>query len=182
MDVDVKQITCKTCKNKFEPLYRNGILLSKLCIKCLVEKKRKIDRLKWKNEKKTIKEKLKTHSQWLNDLQKIFNKYIRLRDKNKPCISCNKPLTGKYDAGHFFSVGAYPNLRFNEDNVHGQCVECNQHKHGNITEYSINIHKRIGLERSNNLLEMRKEPLKLSTEEIKDKMKYYKHLIKILDG
>ena len=48
---------------------------------------------------------------------------IRLRDKHQPCISCGKPLEGKYDAGHFFQQ-QNNRSRFNEDNVHGQCVHC----------------------------------------------------------
>ena len=44
-----------------------------------------------------------------------FHKYIRRRDQDKPCISC-----GKYtllQAGHFYSAGGNPVVRFNEDNV-----------------------------------------------------------------
>ncbi len=64
--------------------------------------------------------------------QVVFNKYIRLRDKDKPCVSCDKPLGSKYDAGHYFSSGGHKAVTFDENNVHGQCVTCNQHKHGNL--------------------------------------------------
>lgn len=175
---DIKQIKCRSCKQSFEPTYRNGIIVSRLCFSCIIDKaKHKIKREKTK-ERDKAKEKLKTHSEWLNDLQKIFNKYIRLRDKDKPCISCGCSLVGKYDAGHYFSVGAYPNIRFNEDNVHGQCVACNQHKHGNTIEYSLSLPMRIGIERYETLLQIRNEPLKLTIEEIKEKIKYYKLKIK----
>ncbi|MDR1089916.1 MAG: recombination protein NinG [Prevotella sp.] len=172
MAVTQKLIKCRSCRQDFEPLYRNGIIVSRLCLSCLTEKARH----KVKTDK--AKEKLKTHSMWLNDLQKVFNKYIRLRDKGKPCISCGCTLTGKYDAGHFMSVGAYPNIRFNEDNVHGQCVACNQHRHGNTTEYSLSLPMRIGIERYERLLQIRNEPLKLTTGEIKEKINYYKLKIK----
>lgn len=175
---EVKLLKCRSCKKDFEPLYRNGIIVSRLCLSCITAKaKHKVHRDNAK-EKVKAKERLKTHSEWLNDLQKVFNKYIRLRDIGKPCISCNNPLIGKYDAGHYFSVGAYPNLRFNEDNVHGQCVACNQHKHGNGNEYSLMLPIRIGQERFDNLLKSRNEPLKLTTEEIKEKIAYYKSKIK----
>ena len=172
------KIKCKRCKSDFEPFRRNGIILSRFCTACLIQKKKEKDKKEWKVEKKRIKEKLKTHSDWTQDLQKVFNTYIRLRDKAKPCISCGCSLVGKYDAGHYFSVGAYPNIRFHEDNVHGQCVACNQHKHGNTTEYSLLLPMRIGIERYEKLLEIRNEPLRLSIEEIKDKIKYYKLKIK----
>jgi len=131
----------------------------------------------WKKEKSKLKESLKTHKDYLSDLQKVFNKWIRLRDRNEPCISCNKRLTGKFDAGHLFSVGAYPNIRFNEDNVHGQCVACNQHRHGNVNEYMVNLPKRIGQERFNKLLQDRNTTLKLTIPEIKEMMIYYKQKI-----
>ncbi len=38
-------------------------------------------------------------------------------------------------------------MRFNEDNVHRQCVPCNQHKSGNAVEYRIRFINRIGVER-----------------------------------
>ena len=177
---EIKRISCRGCKVEFEPFCRNGVLLSRYCVKCLVSKKQQQETKQWNREKKALKEKLKTHSGWLNDLQKVFNQYIRLRDKGKPCISCGCSLINKYDAGHYFSVGAYPNIRFHEDNVHGQCVACNQHKHGNTTEYSLSLPMRIGIERYEKLLETRADPLKLSIEEIKEKIKYYKLKIKEL--
>lgn len=174
----IKLIRCKKCRQMFEPIRRNSIIVTRLCISCFVENERTKRRKKQKSE---IKEGLKTHSDWLNELQKIFNKYIRLRDKNKPCISCNKPLIGKYDAGHYFSVGSYPNLRFNENNVHGQCVSCNQHKHANIVEYSLQLPKRIGQEQFEALVSMKGIPLKLTTAEIKEKIIEYKQKIKDLN-
>lgn len=171
---EVKLLKCRSCKKDFEPLYRNGIIVSRLCLSCITAKAKHKVRRDNAKEKVKAKERLKTHSEWLNDLQKVFNKYIRLRDIGKPCISCNNSLIGKYDAGHYFSVGAYPNLRFNEDNVHGQCVACNQHKHGNSNEYSLMLPIRIGQERFDSLLKSRNEPLKLTTEEIKEKIAYYK--------
>lgn len=171
-------IKCKSCKSNFEPIYRNGIIVSRLCLSCLISKGKDKIRKEKQREKVKAKEKLKTHSEWLNDCQKVFNTYIRLRDKDKPCISCGCSLVGKYDAGHYFTVGAYPNIRFNEDNVHGQCVACNQHRHGNTTEYSLSLPMRIGIERYERLLEIRNIPLKLTIEEIKDKIKYYKLKIK----
>jgi len=133
---------CKQCKAEFEPLTaHNSTIKQKMCVPCLIakgnEKRIKTAKKEWSKEKAVIKEKLKTHSEWLNDFQKIFNTYIRVRDFGKPCISCDRPLKDKFDAGHYFSVGAYPNIRFNNDNVHGQCVYCNQHLHGNISEYAM---------------------------------------------
>ena len=71
-----------------------------------------------------------------------FHKYIRERDKDKPCISCGK--YNKLQAGHFYSAGQYPGLRFEEKNVHGQCLHCNYFKHGSLINYTHNLVDRIG--------------------------------------
>jgi len=111
----------------------------------------------------------------------VFNKFIRLRDKEKGCISCDNPLNTKFDAGHFYSTGSYPELRFHEDNVFGQCVHCNQHRHGNLIEYGLNLPKRIGLDK---ILELRKlinVPKKYTIDELKGLKVLYKLKIKQLE-
>jgi len=173
-------------RKRFEPVRGEKVC----CIECslavirsktYVRKHEKEIRLSNAIEKKKILEKLETHSDWLKKLQKVFNAYIRHRDKDKRCISCQTPLNGrKFDAGHCYSVGAYPNLRFNEDNVHGQCVHCNQHKHGNIHEYMSNLPIVIGDEAFERLQAKRNDPLKLTIPEIKDLIELYKHKIKSL--
>lgn len=177
---------CKHCKTKFEPKYFNQkyCMGTDECISAFVayskKKAAKTKNKEWNAEKKKIKESLLTHKDYLKMLQTVFNAYIRKRDANKPCITCLKPLKGKFDAGHLYSVGAYPSLRFDEDNVHGQCVFCNQHQHGSISEYTINLPKRIGQERFEALQAKRKDTLKLSIPEIKELITYYKSKIKEL--
>lgn len=70
-----------------------------------------------------------------------FNKFIRLRDQHKGCVSCDSRTFS--DAGHFMSGGHYPSLRYNENNVHGQCKQCNYFLHGNLNEYRKRITQRI---------------------------------------
>ena len=62
--------------------------------------------------------------------QQAFNAFIRARDAGLPCISCgetNPPDLhgGQWDCGHFKTVGANPELRFEERNAHKQCKSCN---------------------------------------------------------
>lgn len=76
---------------------------------------------------------------------KHFNKFIRERDKGKPCISCGKYTT--LQAGHFYSGGHYSGLRFNPDNVWGQCLRCNYYLSGDLSNYRKNLIARIGIER-----------------------------------
>lgn len=124
-------------------------------------------------------EKLKTKSDWLKEVQKEFNKYIRLRDKGKGCISCGTISDVKYDAGHFYSVGAYPNLRFNEDNVHKQCSNnCNVHLSGNVHEYRTRLILKIGLKRFEELESQKNVKKHYSIEELKQLKEIYKEKIK----
>ena len=83
------------------------------------------------------------------DLQKVFNEYIRLRDKGKPCISCGEPR--QLQAGHFYSVRMYDGLRFNEDNCHGECARCNGFDDMHLLRYAGNLINRIGENSFNDL-------------------------------
>jgi hypothetical protein len=177
MQNKLKPKRCKVCQTIFEPSRPLQSVCAWGCAKAHADK---LKSNKAKQEKKVLKEKLKTHKDYLQELQKIFNTYIRERDRLKNCVSCNKPLNTKFDAGHFYSVGKYPNLRFNVDNVHGQCVECNQHRHGNINEYSLRLPDRIGVEKMLRLNDSRNTMTKLSIPEIEVLKIKYRELTKIL--
>lgn len=98
-------------------------------------------------------EALKTLPELLAEAQKEFNRYIRMRDHDKPCICCGGvPLAnyltgGEWDAGHYRSVGSAGHLRFNEDNCHRQRKYCNRDGAGRAVDYRIGLIARIGIER-----------------------------------
>ncbi|HBB7799194.1 TPA: recombination protein NinG [Escherichia coli] len=101
------------------------------------------------------RESLKSKSQWDKEAQSAFNRYIRIRDEGKECVSCGNPLLGKsnyltgsaIDASHYRSRGAASHLKFNVFNVHSACTRCNRQLSGNAVEYRIRLVDRIGLER-----------------------------------
>jgi len=134
---------------------------------------------KAKKQQREDKRRLKTRSQWLKDAQAVFNKYIRLRDESDLCISCQRPPKKK-NAGHYRSVGACPELRFEELNVHLQCEHCNSYKSGNAIDYRINLVKKIGLDKVE-WLEGPHEAKKYTIEEIKDAILTYKQKIKYIE-
>jgi hypothetical protein len=78
--------------------------------------------------------------------QQVFNKYINIRDKGLPCISCDKPITGRVNASHYFNANNHWNVRFNEFNVHSSCINCNQYLSGNLIEYRSRLINKIGIE------------------------------------
>jgi len=172
--------TCKICKDKFDPQFNSVQLVCSP--RCAIEYTKKQKAKNWKKEKKILKEKLKTKSDYEKELEKIFNAWIRERDKALPCISCNAPAgTYKPTAGHYFPAGTYKNIRFNEDNVHGQCwFNCNKNKHGNLQEYRIGLIRRIGLQKVEALERRRLEPSKYSIPELIEMKVVYKQKLKAL--
>lgn len=183
-----KQHQCKECGGYYVKSQSTQQVCSMKCAiafsKRKAEEKRKkqekSDRLEASRRMRERKEKLKSRSDWLKDLQRVFNEFIRLRDVNLPCISCGRYHNGQYHAGHYRSVGACPELRFNEDNVHKQCSACNSHLSGNILEYRLGLIEKIGLERVEFLERKDHPPLKLSVEEIKALIKVYRAKVREL--
>lgn len=135
---------------------------------------------------KVRKEKLKTRADHLREAQAAVNEYVRMRDAHLPCISCdstpndNDLMTGsRWDAGHYRSVGACPELRFEPLNIHRQCVKCNRNLSGNAVEYRIRLVQRIGAERVA-WLEALHPPCKYTVEEIKAIKAKYRAMTKEL--
>lgn len=79
------------------------------------------------------------------------HKYIRKRDEGLPCISCVNYR--KLQAGHFYSAGKFPALKFDEDNIHGQCLQCNYYGSQETgAAYERNLRARIGDERVDSII------------------------------
>jgi hypothetical protein len=93
------------------------------------------------------KKRVRTRAKWFNELQKLVNQYVsHVKEKDQPCCTCGTANPHiKYDAGHYISRGACPELRFELTNIHRQCsVRCNGFKSGNRAEYDKYILKRYG--------------------------------------
>ena len=81
-------------------------------------------------------------------LDHIFSVYIRLRDADKNgicrCITCGKPFPWKEcDAGHFIPRDRKA-TRFNEQNVHAQCIFENRFRTGEQFLHGRAIDKMYG--------------------------------------
>ena len=175
---------CKECGSEYLPTRFAQVVCSPICginhSRKLNEKKVAAAR---KADTKERKEKIKTHSDFLKDFEKVFNEFIRVRDKDQPCISCGAEA-GKYtmSAGHHFPAGSFGNIRFDEINVNGQCwFNCNKNQHGNFPNYKVGLTERIGKEEYKKL-EFRayQTTSKLSIPEIKDLITLYRAKIKTL--
>ncbi|MBP3996744.1 recombination protein NinG [Pseudomonas koreensis] len=169
---EVKQKSCKACGDKFRP----SLSTQKACsVKCALDlakqpenqnvARKAIDQ-RDRREIKVRKEKLKSRAAHAKDTQQAFNEWVRLRDAALPCVSCGRHHDGQYHAGHYRTVAANPELRFEPLNVHKQCAPCNNHKSGDILNYRIELLKRIGAE-AVEWLEGPHAPKKYTVEQLK---------------
>jgi len=181
----IKAKTCRVCKEDYQPRVSLQVCCSLPCaLKQSTDKRLSRERVLVNRAEKAAravlrkdKARIKTRSQHLKEAQAVYNKWIRLRDDLLPCISCQRHHNGQYHAGHYRSVGAAPELRFDEDNCHKQCAPCNNHLSGNIADYRINLVKKIGQAKVDGI-EGPHSPCKYTIEEIKGIKSAYKDKIK----
>ena len=171
---------CKNCKQPFEPIrFNQKYCLNEECVRVWVESEKT---KQWKKTKAKMKNDLLTIQDYIKLAQQTFNKYINLRDKKLPCISCGKPITGRVNASHYFNANNHWNVRFNEFNVHSSCITCNQYLSGNLIEYRKGLINKIGEEQLT-LLELEaNKTRKFTIEELKEIINTYKKKIKEYEG
>jgi hypothetical protein len=185
--------------------YQKYTSLQTCCIDCLAEKvvKTRVNAVKvaQKHEKRELINKKKATKSRLREMERIsayekrahaqFNKWVRLRDKDDPCPSCNRydheiqySPYGKWDCGHYLSVGSHPELRFEPLNAHKQCKKCNggagnySKKERTVSaEYRVNLIKKIGIEKVE-WLEGPHEPAKHTRDDLVEIERKYKELLK----
>jgi hypothetical protein len=175
----VKPKICRApgCEVQFTPTHSTT---QKVCSPlCAIELDKHKKKTKREKETRALKKEMneKDRNWQLKQTQIVFNKFIRLRDHDQPCISCERLTGAKMNAGHYRSVGAASQLRFNEDNVHRQCEHCNCHKSGNQIEYRIHLVAKIGCERVE-ALESDNVPHKWEIDELVALRAHYKQKIK----
>jgi len=168
---------CRVCKKPYQRFQTTHVVCSPVCAL-------ELSREKAARTRKSVTRQMRKdfnasdRSYQLKKAQESFNGYIRERDKGMGCISCGTTDESlRYDAGHYRTTGAHPELRFAEDNCHRQChYNCNINRSGNITDYRIGLVRRIGSERVEWL--ERDHPAKKYTldEIIEIKLKYRKKL------
>lgn len=185
---------CKECEELFAPIRDMQPCCSYSCevmyvvknLNSLIDDGKKRDIKKSNKLKKAFNQTDKSYM--MNKAQYTFNKFIRLRDINKQCVSCYfvwglKGHQRQSQASHYMSVGKSKILRFNEDNVHKSCQICNSHLSGNLVEYRIRLIKIIGLKRVEELelISKSSKPCRYSIDDYKDIIVKYNLKIKELE-
>jgi hypothetical protein len=166
------------------PRNRMQIVCSWRCSLAEVEKSNlRRERRKKIDESRSLraqKEALKTRREWLKEAQIAVNRYVRLRDKDKPCVSCGTTTAAQWDAGHYMSAGGHPALRLNPLNIQKQCSVCNAHKSGNLVLFRRELINRVGLEKVE-WLEGPHPPAKWTIEELKQIKTEYTRMVRELE-
>jgi len=168
---------CKVCK---EPYERTRPMQVACTTEHALEYAKAQRKRREDKELREAKRRLKTRRQWEKEAQTAFNAYIRERDRELPCISCGRFHQGQWHAGHYLSVGAHPELRFEPANVHKQCMPCNHFKSGDQTNYRIALVNRVGFELVA-WLEGPHEPKKYTIEELMDIKQRYTRMRRELE-
>lgn len=154
---EVKAKTCayEKCGRPFIPLRQLQTVCSPVC----ASRKVRADKLAERARDRAARDSLLTVKQLKAKAQDAFNAWIKLRDADLPCVSCGvvsppERPGGRWDAGHFLSRGAYPELAFEPLNCWKQCKSCNAgggkfaHKERTVTAaYEAELLRRIGPER-----------------------------------
>lgn len=145
---------CRHCRKRFEPRSSLQVVCSTPCAiayRATDGARRHVSRA-MAQEKREYRVRSETVPRATARAQAAFNAYVRERDAEQPCISCGRldlrdPLTGGgWDAGHYRTVAACPQLRFEPDNCHRQCKFCNRGRAQSV-EHRAGVLARIGAER-----------------------------------
>lgn len=143
----------------------------------------------WINRSKKKTSGKSEHQKLVDKLDRIFSKYIRLRDSFVSngklyfrCISCGKILSYEQaDCGHYINRG-HMSTRFNEDNCNAQCKSCNRFDEGNIYNYRMRLMSKIGENRVLLLEAQKNQIYKYSDFELIALIEHYKLEVKRLKG
>src|SRR5210317_110747 len=95
-------------------------------------------------ERKRQRDKLKSIRRLIREARVPFQRWIRWRDNQEPCISCGARESPIWDAGHYYKAELYTGLIFDELNVNKQCRKCNTFLGGNESGYRKGLLKKYG--------------------------------------
>jgi hypothetical protein len=139
------QKRCKECRKLFMP--RNSLTLC-CSIQCGVAYARNNGTGIEVSRKRALKERIEAArplKYWQDRTQATVNAYVRLRDRDLPCISCGKKTGAKMNAGHWRSRGARPDIRYDaETNIFLQCEHCNTYRSGHIQGFREGLIAKYG--------------------------------------
>lgn len=123
---------------------------------------------------------------WTNKVDKVFHRYIRLRDVNDhgygACCTCGNVYEfSRLQAGHFISR-AHKLTRYDETNVHIQCAKCNCWGGGEQFLYSKFLDNKYQEGKADDLLIKSRGVAKFSEAEYQELFDHFNDLLKDLES
>jgi len=136
--------------------------------------------------KKKKKKRPPTISKLKKKLDIPFSKYIRLKEtdggKQGRCITCGRTKNFKeLDAGHFISRNWY-RTRWDERNVHIQCIQCNRFVGGEIDEYFLWMVDKYGRKEVEEMINRKHDVFLLERKWLEEQIEIYKEKVKELSA
>jgi len=152
-----------------------------------IKRKKAVKEKESRAKSRADKNKVKSYSAKMSELQDVFNELRRYeeflwfheRGLEPYCISCLKPLgNDQWCCGHFRTVGARSDLRFDKRNTYLQHnVRCNRHLSGDVENYKKGLAHRFGEDEAKEIISytsIRQEVKKISDEEIRELKKQWR--------
>ena len=138
-------------------------------------------------QRKVPKKKAKTPQQLRKEALATLQKLVRLKaadDKGYcTCVTCGvvKRWNEGIQGGHFIPKGSSSYWSLEEENIHPQCMSCNQFgmKHGDAAQrYTIYMQEMYGKDFVDQMLADAKKPKKLYSADYRDMIEEWKDQIK----
>jgi hypothetical protein len=125
----------------------------------------------------------KSLSQLTKEADTVMSEYVRRRDSIDgivQCFICGRPKPWKQSQAMHFRDRDQMSVRYDEDNVHAGCVECNCYDSGHRVHYHDAMVERYGEERLDELIEKSRSLAKFTRIELTLIIDVYKSKIKEL--
>lgn len=144
-EVPTSRCKAKGCRTRFVKLSMNHRACSVECARVVVAQDKAEKARKDAQDHREARAEAKPLSHHHRLTKDAVHAYIRARDADQPCISCDTLNPSAWHAGHYMSVGSESALRYDPANIHRQCLACNVYKGSNAIQYRIRLVQRIGL-------------------------------------
>jgi hypothetical protein len=136
---------CKQCKSLYMPFLSTQLCCGPQCAVLYAREKGTGIEVSRKRAMRERREAARPLKYWQDRTQTTVNAYVRLRDRDLPCISCGKKTGAKMNAGHWRSRGARPDIRYDaETNIFLQCEHCNTYRSGHIQGFREGLIAKYG--------------------------------------
>jgi hypothetical protein len=117
-------------------------------------------------------------------LDAVFSQWIRRKDATSQglavCVSCGAvKLWKEQQCGHFVSR-IYLATRWHEKNAAVQCGACNVLRRGNYAEYTAYMLRKYGQEVIDELIRLKRQPVKMTAAELEEKIQFYQQKLESL--